>query len=129
MAPEAVYTVKRYNAKGTMPPFMSVTPQVFQILLALADRDLHGYALIKDIEERTGGEMRLTASTLYGAIRRLLEQGWIEELAAAPDEDARRRPYRLTATGRAAAEAEAAQLETLLLEARRKKLLAQPRRS
>jgi DNA-binding PadR family transcriptional regulator len=98
-----------------------LSTQVFQILLSLADQDLHGYALIRDIEARTEGEMRLTASTLYDAIRRLLESGWIEELAA--EEDTRRRIYRLTRAGRAAARAEAARLARLTAQAQRKNLL------
>jgi DNA-binding PadR family transcriptional regulator len=100
-----------------------LSTQVFQILLSLADQDLHGYALIRDIEARTEGEVRLTASTLYDAIRRLLEAGWIEELAVLADEDARRRNYRLTRAGRAAARAEAARLARLTAQARRKNLL------
>ena len=99
-----------------------LSTQVFQILLSLADQDLHGYALIRDIETRTEGEVRLTASTLYDAIRRLLESGWIEELAVA-EEDTRRRIYRLTRAGRAAARAEAARLARLTAQAQRKNLL------
>jgi DNA-binding PadR family transcriptional regulator len=101
----------------------------FEILLSLADQDLHGYALIRDVEARTQGEMRLTASTLYDAIKRLLASGWIEELALAPGEDARRRVYRLTRTGRAVGHAEAARLDALAAEARRKGFLPKLRRS
>ena len=100
-----------------------LSTQVFQILLSLVDQDLHGYALIRDIEARTDGELRLTASTLYDAIKRLLDAGWIEELEVAADEDARRRVYRLTRAGRAAARAEAARLAKLTAEAQRKNLL------
>ena len=83
-----------------------VGPQVFQILLSLADADLHGYAIIADIRRRTRGEMHLTASTLYAALKRLLDQRWIEELSPPADEsDARRRYYRLTAAGRLAGKA------------------------
>jgi DNA-binding PadR family transcriptional regulator len=97
-------------------------PQVFQILLSLADRDLHGYAIIQDVHERTGGRMRLTASTLYAALKRLLDRAWIEELDPPPDEtDSRRRCYRLTAAGRAAGRAEAARLEELAAMARAKR--------
>src|SRR5262245_38932890 len=74
---------------------------VFQILLALADQDLHGYAIIQDIRERTEGEVELTASTLYAAIKRLLDGRLIDELATRPhtDDDPRRRYYRITALG------------------------------
>ena len=94
---------------------------VHQILLSLADVDRHGYAIIKDIRDRTGGEVSLTASTLYGALSRLLENGSIEEVAApvaaAPGGDARRRYYRVTELGRAVARAEAARLARALDQA------------
>jgi DNA-binding PadR family transcriptional regulator len=99
--------------------------QVFQILLALVDEDLHGYAIIRDVGLRTGGEVRLTASTLYAAIKRLLENGSIEELArrTKSDDDPRRRYYRLTPRGREVARAEARRLERLATMAREKRLL------
>lgn len=104
-----------------------VGPQVFQILLSLADRDLHGYAIIQDISERTDGRTRLTASTLYAALKRLLDQRLIEELEPpADDTDSRRRYYRLTSAGRAAGRAEAARLDELAAMARDKRWL--PRR-
>ncbi len=106
-----------------------LSAQVFQIMLSLADQDLHGYALIRDIEERTAGEMRLTASTLYGAIKRLLDAGWVEELPVPEDEDARRRIYRLTRAGRVAARAEAARLARLMSDAQRKNLLPNARKA
>ena len=99
---------------------------VFQILLSLVDDDLHGYAVIQDVAERTGGEVRLTASTLYAAIKRLLDAGWIEERASRPRgerDDPRRRYYRITRLGRDAARAEARRLERLAAMARRKRLL------
>jgi DNA-binding PadR family transcriptional regulator len=105
---------------------MSLTPQVFQILLALADRPRHGYAIIQDIRERTRGEIRLTASTLYDALARLADQALIEEVdqpPGDPDRDARRRYYQLTRRGRAAAEAEARQLERSTETARERRLL------
>ena len=103
----------------------SLSTQVFHILLSLAGDDLHGYAIIQDVAARTDGEVKLTASTLYAAMRRLLEQGWIEELTTRPrtDDDPRRRYYRLTALGRSMARAEAERLERLAAMARAKKLL------
>lgn len=96
-----------------------MSPQVFQILLSLAGRELHGYAIIADIDARTGGEMVLTASTLYAALKRLLDSGLVEELAERPDaDDARRRYYRLTEAGRLAGKAEARRLDTLATHAR-----------
>ena len=104
---------------------MPLSTQVFQILLSLVDDDLHGYAIIQDVDARTGGEVRLTASTLYAAIKRLLETGWIEERQERPsvDDDARRRYYRLTPLGRKAARAEALRLERLAGMARDKRLI------
>ena len=102
-----------------------LSPQVFHILLSLVDDDLHGYAIIQDVAARTGGEVRLTASTLYAAIKRLLDSGWIEELRQRPrgDDDPRRRYYRLTARGRQAARAEALRIERLAAMARAKQLI------
>jgi len=104
----------------------TISPQVFHILLSLVDDDLHGYAIIQDVEARTGGELRLTASTLYAAMKRLLESGWIEERSTRPAgtaDDPRRRYYRLTKLGREIARAEARRLEQLAAMARAKRLL------
>lgn len=95
---------------------LPLTPQVFHILVALADRDQHGYAIMQDVAERTGGAMRLSPGTLYGSIKRLLEQGLIVELRDNADE--RRRYYRLTPFGRKAAKAEAARMSEMLEQAR-----------
>jgi DNA-binding PadR family transcriptional regulator len=94
---------------------------VFQILLSLAGEALHGYAIIQDIAERTADEVRLTASTLYDAVKRLLDAGWIEEVARRPrgaKDDPRRRYYRITRSGLAAARAEAGRLERAAAMAR-----------
>lgn len=96
-----------------------MSPQVLQILLSLAEHDLHGYAIIADIEARTDGQMILTASTLYAALKRLLDQGLIEERADRPEhDDERRRYYRLTQAGRRAGKAEAVRLEALATQAK-----------
>ena len=103
-----------------------LSPQVFLILLSLADENRHGYAIIQDVAERTEGEMQLTASTLYAALKRLLDAGWIAERAAKPKpekDDPRRRYYELTAIGRQAARVEARRLERLSQLARSRKLL------
>jgi DNA-binding PadR family transcriptional regulator len=105
------------NAESQLP----LTPAVFHILLALADQDRHGYAIILDIAERTSGAMRLGTGTLYTAISRLLEQGLIEEpdeRPAADEDDERRRYYRLTTFGRDVANAEARRLAALVRMAR-----------
>ena len=99
----------------------------FQVLLALADGEQHGYAIIQDIRERTGGLERLTASTLYAVLKRLLDAGLIHEVDPPADAtDPRRRYYALTPAGRAAGRAEAARLEALTHLARAKRWL--PRR-
>jgi DNA-binding PadR family transcriptional regulator len=94
----------------------------FHILVALSDGDRHGYAIMQDVAERTGGAFRLNPGTLYTTIRRLLEQGLLEELDERPDpeeDDERRRYYRLTAFGRAVARAETARLDRLVTLAKR----------
>jgi DNA-binding PadR family transcriptional regulator len=104
---------------------LPLTVPVFQIMLSLSDQELHGYAIIQDIRERTGGEVELTASTLYAAIKRLLDYRLIEELDTRPgpeDDDARRRYYRITSLGLDVARLETARLERVLKMARQKKL-------
>ena len=91
------------------------------ILLAVSDRERHGYAIMQDVAERTDGKVRLSAGTLYSAVRRMLEQGLIEELRESPDPasaDERRRYYAITALGRAVALAEARRVTDLLSQAR-----------
>jgi DNA-binding PadR family transcriptional regulator len=99
---------------------------VFHILVALAGQDRHGYSIMKDISARTGGKVELSAGTLYSSIRRMLEQGLIEELRESPDpasSDERRRYYRITKFGRRTAAAEAERMETILMQARATGLL------
>jgi DNA-binding PadR family transcriptional regulator len=105
---------------------LPLLPAVFHIMLALADGERHGYAIKREIEFRTGGVMSLGPGTLYGTLRRMLEQGWIEECGERPDpesNDERRRYYRLTREGRRLAEAEAKRLEKLVRVARAKEIL------
>ena len=94
---------------------------VFHILVALADRDRHGYSIMQDVASRTNGKVRLSAGTLYSSIRRMLEQGLIEELSQSPDPastDERRRYYRLTKFGKRVAAAEVDRLNALVQQAR-----------
>jgi DNA-binding PadR family transcriptional regulator len=100
----------------------SLPTAVFHILIALADRDRHGYSIMQDVAARTGGKVQLSAATLYSSIRRMREQGLIDELRESPDPsstDQRRRYYRLTTAGRSAARQEAARLHALLAQARK----------
>jgi DNA-binding PadR family transcriptional regulator len=104
-------------------PAASLTPAEFQVLLALADGEKHGYAIGKEVAARTDRQVQLRVATLYTVIKRLLEHGFIDECAARPDpelDDERRRYYRLTAQGRRAAEAEALRLEATARQARAK---------
>ena len=101
--------------------FLPLTPAVFHILLALADGEAHGYAIMQDVSQRSGGSVRLGPGTLYGAIGRLLEDGAIEESEERPDpasDDARRRYYRLTKLGGRVLTAETKRLEELVRAAR-----------
>lgn len=110
------------------PDHLPLSVPVYQILLSLADRDLHGYAMIQEIRDRTGGEVDLTPSTLYGAVKRLEDDGLIEEADERPDpllDDARRRYYRITTLGREVARAEARRLERALEQARGKGILGE----
>lgn len=99
-----------------------MTPQVFQILLSLADGPRHGYAIITDIRDRTDGQMDLTPSTLYDALARLTDQGLIAEASSpeARSTDSRRRYYALTAAGHLAAQHETTRLMRLVDMARAK---------
>jgi DNA-binding PadR family transcriptional regulator len=102
---------------------VSLTPAEFQVLVALADGEKHGYAIGKEVALRTDGQVQLRAATLYTVLKRLLENGFIDESVARPDpesDDDRRRYYRLTLRGRKAAEAEALRLEVTARQARAK---------
>ena len=119
-------------AEGKLEPreLLPLTPAVLHILLSLADEERHGYGIIKEVEARTGGEVRLGPGTLYGSIKRMLSDGLIEESDERPDpeiDDQRRRYYRLTDFGRRVAGAEAQRLASLVNTAREKKLVGIPR--
>lgn len=103
-----------------------LTPAVFNVLLALADGEKHGYAILQAINSRTKGKVNMGTGTLYGIIKRLLSDDWIEELDERPDpalDDERRRYYRLTNLGQQVATAEAERLAELVSAARQEGLL------
>jgi DNA-binding PadR family transcriptional regulator len=107
----------------------ALTPAEFQVLIALADGEKHGYAILKEIARRTDGVVTLGAATLYTVIRRFVADGILVESAERPDpslDDERRRYYRLTAHGREVAVAEAGRMETVLAMARAKRLVPGP---
>jgi DNA-binding PadR family transcriptional regulator len=102
---------------------LPLTPALFHVLLALVDGEKHGYAILKDVAEGTGGQVQLGTGTLYGIVKRLLADGLIRESVAGSTD--RRRAYRLTAFGRKVALAEAERLRDLVKLAPLKRLLAE----
>jgi DNA-binding PadR family transcriptional regulator len=105
------------NGKRPQP----LAPAVFHLLLALRDGEQHGYALMQRVEQLTDGAVRMGPGTLYGAIKRMLADGLIEETEERPDpalDDQRRRYYRITSSGERACAAEVQRIETLLRNAR-----------
>lgn len=103
------------------PAPTTLPPAVFHLLLALRGGEQHGYALMQRVEELTDGRVRMGPGTLYGAIKRMLADGLIEESDERPDpalDDQRRRYYRLTGKGAEVCDAEVARLESLLSNAR-----------
>lgn len=108
---------------ATLLPLTSV---MFHVLLSLSDADRHGYGMLKEIEERTGGEVTLSTGTLYGVVKRALADGLIVESRRRPrasEDDERRRYYRLTDFGRHVVNAEARRLQQLVANARAKRIL------
>lgn len=106
--------------------FLPLTPVAFEILLALADGEQHGYSIMREVAQRSDGAITLHPGTLYRALARLLESGLIDELDERPDpahDDERRRYYRLTDRGIAVGRAEAERLASQLAAARSRKLL------
>ena len=100
---------------------LPLPPVTFHILVALADEDRHGYAIMQDVTQRTGGALKLGAGTLYRSVQRMLEQGLITEVSTRPApelDDERRRYYRITPFGRAVARAESRRLAQMLKLAR-----------
>jgi DNA-binding PadR family transcriptional regulator len=100
---------------------LPLPPATFHILMAVADEDRHGYAIIQDVAARTGGELKLSAGTLYRSIQRMLEQGLLVETQDRPApelDDERRRYYRITHFGTATARAEVTRLHQLVKLAR-----------
>ena len=110
------------NTATSLDKLLPLTPRVFHILLALVDGPEHGYQIMKEVEERSGGKVRIGPGTLYEAIQRLVKNGVIEESAERPEtdlDDQRRRYYRITAEGERACATEVRRMETLLRNARK----------
>jgi DNA-binding PadR family transcriptional regulator len=112
--------------------FLPLTPLAFQVLLALADTERHGYGIIREVDTRTDGLIRLRTGTLYTLLQRLLDEDLIEVSNARPDpdeDDERRKYYKLTALGRDVLSAEARRLESLIGEARRKQVIPRAKKA
>jgi DNA-binding PadR family transcriptional regulator len=109
---------------------LPLTPAEFEVLIALADGDKHGYAILKEVARRSDGEVRLGVATLYALLRRLLAEGLLAESAERPTaalDDERRRYFRVTEFGRRVAMAEARRMEKALAMARAKNLIRRPK--
>jgi DNA-binding PadR family transcriptional regulator len=105
--------------------FLPLTPAIAHILLAVADEDRHGYAIMQEVERMTGGAVRMGPGTLYGTIKRMLAAGLVQETEGRPDpalDDERRRYYRVTPLGSSVLEAETARMAALLGAARAKRV-------
>ncbi|QOY86754.1 PadR family transcriptional regulator [Paludibaculum fermentans] len=101
----------------TPESFLPLKPNWFHVLLSLADEEQHGYGIMQEVLDRTGGKLRLWPATLYGTIKRLMEEDLLEESDERPSaelDDARRRYYRLTPLGRSVLKAESERLEDLV---------------
>jgi DNA-binding PadR family transcriptional regulator len=112
------------NKEPSPERFLPLKPHWFHILLSLSNQDQHGYGIMQEVLERTDGKVRLWPPTLYGTIKRLMEEDLIEESDKRPDaelDDARRRYYRLTPLGRRVLAAECARLEDLVRVIRSKR--------
>jgi len=117
---------KRRNPDDCLP----LTPAMFEVLIALADGEKHGYAVLKEVSRRTDGRVTLSPGTLYAIIRRFVNDGIVAESDERPDaalDDERRRYYRMTDFGRDVAHAEAKRMETALGMARAKSLIPRAR--
>lgn len=105
--------------------FLPLTPLAYQVLLALADADRHGYGIIREVSDRTDGLVRIRTGTLYTMLQRLLDERLLKESDAPPepDADSRRKYYRLTDLGREVLAAETRRMESLIGDAHRKQVL------
>ena len=112
--------------------YLALTPAVLDIMLALADGELHGYGIMREVKRRTAGKRRLGPGTLYRSLGQMEQRGWVVESEERPDphlDDQRRRYYRLTELGRKIAVAEVERLEDVVRAARSKGLAPSTRPS
>ena len=119
--------MRRTPPEPPVASFLPLTPAMAHILLALADEDRHGYAIMREVERLTGGAARMGPGTLYGTIKRMLAARLVEEADERPDpdlDDERRRYYRITRLGARVLAAEGARMANLLATARAKRVLS-----
>ncbi|HJS59165.1 MAG TPA: PadR family transcriptional regulator [Vicinamibacteria bacterium] len=122
--------MSRRMARAREERHLPLSAAEFEVLIALADGEKHGYAVLKEVARRTGGRVSLSPATLYTIVRRFAADALLVESSARPDpalDDERRRYYRLTEFGRQVAAAEAERMETALAMARAKNLIRKPR--
>jgi DNA-binding PadR family transcriptional regulator len=122
------------NARAPEGPegYLPLTPAVLDIMVALANEELHGYAIMQEVRSRTDGQRRLAPGTLYRSLKQMEQRGWVAESEERPEaglEDERRRYYRLTEFGRRVALAEVERLEGLVGAARSRGFIPSPRPS
>ena len=121
------------RARAPIPEgYLPLTPAVLDIMVALGDEEMHGYAIMQEVRRRTAGKRRLAPGTLYRSLKQMEERGWVVEAEERPEpdlDDERRRYYRLTELGRRVALAEVERLEGLVDAARSKGFLSSPRPS
>ena len=112
--------------------YLPLTPAVLDIMVALGNEELHGYAIMQEVRRRTDGQRRLAPGTLYRSLKQMEQRGWVAQSEERPEpslDDERRRYYRLTEIGRRVALAEVERLEGLVGAARLKGLIPSPRPS
>jgi DNA-binding PadR family transcriptional regulator len=136
MSPSSILRPDPYRFRPIMADSTSgtaeqpaISPQLFHVLLSLADGARHGYGILLEVQERTGGAVSLGTGTLYSIVKRLREDGWIAETEAEDPEreDPRRRHYRLTEAGRRVLRLEAERLRALVRQAEAKAILGRAR--
>ena len=115
--------------KADPSSFLPLSPAALHILLSLAGQEMHGYAIMREVQRRSEGKYRLGPGTLYDNLQKMIERGVVEELGGKPDdEDSRRRYYRLTSLGRGVLTAEISRLDHVVREGKAR-LHASPRRA
>ena len=121
------------SARAPMPEsYLPLTPAVLDIMVALGEEELHGYAIMQEVRRRTDGQRHLAPGTLYRSLKQMEQRGWVAQSEERPEpslDDERRRYYRLTEIGRRVALAEVERLEGLVGAARLKGFIPSPRPS